>query len=194
MNHPNQEEWVSYLDDEISSEAKKRLSEHLTACPQCAAEIAGWERSIRKIQRLPFPKTEKALPTRRGAWTWAMPALKWGIAAAFVLAVGFAFGRLNMPDTAAIEDRVPKRVREQLNGELQGDVLAAANPKNREVKSLFQKQLRLEFDAALAQRMDAAMRADGILFRQLTKAVQQGREEDRQYLVSLVQQIQQQQN
>src|SRR5262245_11808841 len=135
MNHPNQEEWVSYLDGEISPEVKRRLSEHLMQCSQCAAEIDGWQRSIRKIQRLPFPRTEKALRARQTAWNWTMPALKWGIAAAFILVVGFAFGRLSSADANQIQNEVTKKVRQQIRTELEADLLAASGPRNREAQS-----------------------------------------------------------
>jgi hypothetical protein len=144
MNHPNHEEWLPFLDGEASPEAAKRLSEHLTACPQCAAEMEGRRRSIQKLRRLAWP------PPQHAERSWLKPAVKWGIAAALVLGTGFGLGRLSSPSVREIESDVSARVRGELRQELRADLLAAFAQDPQSAKDGFRRQLALEIRQASA--------------------------------------------
>ncbi|PYJ84083.1 MAG: hypothetical protein DME22_14045 [Verrucomicrobia bacterium] len=93
MNHPKREEWAPYLFDEATAEERRKLAAHLQNCPECAAEIAGWQRSLKTLDRWKLPAA------RARSSQWAGPVLKWGIAAALVLGAGFGLGRLSAPTT-----------------------------------------------------------------------------------------------
>jgi Putative zinc-finger len=145
MKHPNYEEWLPYLDGEASPETAKRLSEHLTACPQCAAEMAGRRRSIQKLQGLAWP------PRRRPARTRLTPVLEWGIAAVIVLGIGFGLGRLSTPDVNKMEVKVETQVREEVRQEMRSDLLAAFASDSKPVKDDFRRQLAQEIGQTTAK-------------------------------------------
>jgi hypothetical protein len=188
MNHPTQNEWLLYLDGEAAPEDVHRLLQHLEQCPMCAAEVAGWKRSVQKLQRLPLPASAQLGPDRRRDTLWAAAFLKWGLAAAIVLFVGFAFGRLSAMRTNALEQSVAAQVHEELRRELSADLLAALDPE-REAKDEFQKQLRLHVESALAKT--AAQNARQ--YRDLMQVVQQQRQQDQQRLKALIMDVRDQQ-
>ena len=128
MNHPKQNEWLLYLDGEASPEDVKRLLEHLGQCPMCAAEVAGWKRSVQKLQRLPCPAAGQGRPERRREPLRVSSFVKWGLAAAIVLCMGFAFGRLSALRAGSLTQTIAAQVREDLRSELRADLLAALDP------------------------------------------------------------------
>jgi hypothetical protein len=145
MNHPNHEEWLPFLDGEASPEAAKNLSEHLKACPQCAAEMAARRRSIQTLQRLAWPRQ------RHAPRNWVAPAVKWGLAAAIVLGLGFGLGRLSAPNAGEIKTEVATQVRDELRQEVRSDLLAAFAPDAQTAKDSFRRQLALEIGEASAK-------------------------------------------
>lgn len=90
MNHPKPEEWVSYVYGEATSAARRELSAHLAACPQCQEEIATWKRSLSRLDAWKLPKV-------RPASELLVPFLKWAAAAAIILAAGISLGRATAP-------------------------------------------------------------------------------------------------
>ena len=165
MNHPSHEEWLPYLEDEASPEMVKRISEHLKVCAPCAAEMEGRRRSLQKLQRLGWP------PQRRGARNWVSPTVKWGLAAALVLGIGFGWGRFSAPDALAIEKDVAMRVRGELRQEMRADLLAAYASDAQSAKDSFRRELGQEISVASAK----------------------GRKEERQALVEFLNRFEQKQ-
>jgi anti-sigma factor RsiW len=161
MNHLKPDEWLSYLDGEPSPEAAQRVGEHLKQCAQCAAELEGWRRSVQKLERLSFP-ARSALSAPRSAGFRAATAVKWGLAAGFVLLVGMALGRLTAPDAGTMKEAVAAQVRTELRGEMRADLLAAFGPEPGAMQG-FPKQLR--------------------------QAVQQQRDLDQRRLVALISEV-----
>src|SRR5580658_9964688 len=145
MNHPNHEEWLPFLDGEASPEAAKNLSEHLKVCPQCAAEMAARRRSIQTLQRLAWPRQ------RRAARNWVAPAVKWGLAAAIVLGLGFGLGRFSAPNAKALETEVAAQVRDELRQEVRSDLLASFASDTQTAKDSFQRQLAQKIGQASAK-------------------------------------------
>jgi hypothetical protein len=188
MNHPTQTEWLLYLDEDVSPEEKNRLAEHLKQCPMCAAEIAGWQRSAQKLQRMPFPEAEQS---RAGIRRQSLPVsslAKWGLAAAIVLFVGIAIGRSSALRSGPQAQAVAAQVRQELRQQLQEDLLAAVDPA-REAKDGFQKQLRANVEAALAH---AATQNTGA-YHDIMQAVQHQRQQDQQRFVALINDVREQQ-
>jgi anti-sigma factor RsiW len=185
MNHPKQNEWLLYLDGEASPEDVKRLLEHLGQCPMCAAEVAGWKRSVQKLQRLPCPAAGQGRPERRREPLRVSSFVKWGLAAAIVLCMGFAFGRLSALRAGSLTQTIAAQVREDLRRELRADLLAALDPE-REVKDGFQKQLRLNVESALAK-------TNARLYRHAMEVMQQQRREDQQGMLTLIKDVRDQQ-
>src|SRR5438445_4781096 len=126
MNHPKHEEWVLYLEGEGPADTRKDLARHLEQCPECAAEIGGWQRSIGRLKNLPLPQYHGTDEHRTTRQRWIIPALQWGIAAAIVLCVGFTLGRLSSRNPADADNRIAAKVREQLREEIKGNMIQAA--------------------------------------------------------------------
>jgi hypothetical protein len=85
MNHPNREEWMSFLYEDIDASEKNRLSTHLDSCDACRRQIAAWRGTMASLN----------------AWSVAAPAprdasrkswFRWAAAAAVFLAVGIGIG------------------------------------------------------------------------------------------------------
>ncbi|HEX3797113.1 MAG TPA: zf-HC2 domain-containing protein [Verrucomicrobiae bacterium] len=93
MKHPRNEEWMEFLYGESSPEEAARLAGHLKQCGQCRAEVQRWERTR---QTLDLGKVEMPKVRARAVAPW----LKWGMAAGFMLAIGFAVGREISPGAA----------------------------------------------------------------------------------------------
>ena len=185
MNHPTQNEWLLYVDGDATPENVARLREHLEQCPICASEVAGWKRSAQKLKRMPFPASSRIRRDRNPDPRWVSTYLKWGIAAAIVLFVGFAFGRLSATRTHVLEQTVAAQVREELMGEFRADLLSALDP-DQEARDGFQKQLRLRVQNALS-------RANASMSRDLMQVVQQQRQQDQQRVLMLVKDVREQQ-
>ncbi|HKS37180.1 MAG TPA: zf-HC2 domain-containing protein [Verrucomicrobiae bacterium] len=171
MNHPKHEEWVPYLDGEASPETQKRLSVHLQSCPECAAEVAGWQRSIGRLDRWKLP------PLRRSRPEWLEPALKWGIAAALVLGMGFGIGRWSATahDTAGL--------REELQAAL------AAN--RAQISNELQAQLTNASSQALAGAAEVSSVESRRLFGEFVKVLNEARAEDQQTMLAQLDRLQQ---
>jgi negative regulator of sigma E activity len=161
MSHPNHEEWLPYLEGEASPEAAKKLSEHLKACPQCAAEMEARRRTIQKLQRLAWPQSRRATPS------WIAPALKWGVAAAVVLGIGFGFGRLSAPNARQMETEVATQVRGELRQEMRSDLLAAFGSDSQTGKDNFRRQLAQEIEQCSAKGRAEERQALTELFNRL---------------------------
>jgi len=86
LKHPNSSEWMSFLYGECAPERRHELDAHLAACPACAGQVQTWRSSMNALDDWPLPAK------RHGRRQW-VPALKWAVAAAIVLAVGIGIGR-----------------------------------------------------------------------------------------------------
>jgi hypothetical protein len=87
MKHPNREEWMSFLYDELESEPRQALEGHLKECPACSASLAQWRDTTRQLSAYKI-----AAGSRQVRRSWAGPTLA-AAAAAVVLFAGFAWGR-----------------------------------------------------------------------------------------------------
>ncbi|MDB6021401.1 MAG: putative transrane anti-sigma factor [Pedosphaera sp.] len=112
LNHPQREEWMAWLYGEVSRREKTALAAHLSTCSACRAEVQRWQSAM---QALDAGKTESFRPPARAP----QPLLKWAVAAAFVLAVGFGAGWLASPATADT-----RALRASLKSELRSELLA----------------------------------------------------------------------
>ena len=94
MNHPKREEWVPYLFGETSSSASRHLKAHLQTCPECREVVENWKSSVGRLDAWKLPAVALAHEPLR-----FQPFLKWAAAAALVLFVGFAIGRVTSTKT-----------------------------------------------------------------------------------------------
>jgi hypothetical protein len=134
---------------------------------------------------MPFPSTAQLLLNRRRDTVRTSGFLKWGLAAAIVLLVGFAFGRVSAMHTQVLEQTVAAQVHEKLMGEIRADLLSAFDPE-REARDGFQQQLRVRVQNALSK-------ANASMYRDLIQVVQQQRQQDQQHVLMLVKEVREQQ-
>jgi hypothetical protein len=113
MNHPKPEEWVPYLYGGMTPNAGRELKSHLKDCPECRVKIQTWQHTIKRLDAWKLPRARTSV--ERFA-----PALKWAAAAALVLAVGFALGRLSGGQGMA--EQVRARLEPELRKALQPEM------------------------------------------------------------------------
>ena len=90
VNHPSAAEWMAYLYDEIAPERKRELHVHLAQCAACGEQLNQWRAGLVALDDWKLP----ALPRKASAWQ-PVTMLKWAAAAAVVLCVSFAVGRVS---------------------------------------------------------------------------------------------------
>jgi electron transfer flavoprotein alpha subunit len=120
MNHPTNDNWVSYLYDEATAEQRANLTAHLRACPECRAKVDEWQ-SARK--GLDAWRVRTARRTARAADRGAglvQPLLKWAAAAVIMVGMGFIAGRLAQAsvDVEKVRAAIEPELRQQLRQEL----------------------------------------------------------------------------
>jgi len=169
MNHPKREEWTPYLFGEATPEARHKLAKHLQDCPDCAAEIAGWRRSLNQLDLWKLPRR----PARSAHGATAL--LKWGVAAALALGAGVGLGRWSAPavDSNALQTRIEASVKSSLALERQG-------------------QFNADLQSALAGAVDASAAETQRQLGELVQALNRAREEDRQITFSWIDNVRKQ--
>jgi anti-sigma factor RsiW len=176
MKHPSHEEWVPYVFGEATPDARKRLSAHLDACPECQAEIAGWQRSLKKLDGWKLPR-----PSRSQVET-AQPLLRWAMAALIVLGVGFGLGRFFTPsDTESSRASLEASVRTSLSAELQSALDQVRMQSTHAIAAA---------EARLATASETEVRR---LARGLMEAMNSARQEDRRTTQAMLETLQRQQ-
>ena len=187
MNHPKREEWAPYLFGEATAEARQKLAAHLQNCPECASEIAGWQRSLKALDRWKLPAA------RARSSQWAGPVLKWSIAAALVLGAGFGLGRLSAPTTvylnamraqteATIKSSLASEIRKQFNADVQAALAAT--------RSQITNELRAQLNMMLTEAANASATETRRQLNEFVQAVHAAREEDRHAISASLEQIQ----
>jgi hypothetical protein len=144
MEHPTYEQLLAYLEGTSPIELPNKIAEHLENCPECAAELAGWQRTIQKLEKCEWPKAQPAHTE--------FPAivLKWAaVAAVLMMGIGFGLGRLSEPGAAGLKQSIASEVRKQVQDELKADVLAAFAPGDPVGTNSFQQQLHRQLIAAM---------------------------------------------
>jgi Putative zinc-finger len=155
MKHPNSQELALYVSNEVTPEERHRLAGHLRECAPCAADVAALERTARRLSEWQFP----ALPATQHVWS--VPVLKWGIAAALVLGIGFAFGRYSTPqlvDSAQLRVDVERSVKASLAADLRG-ALEKADAQSQTALAALEARLGKAADEKTTQLVDNVVAA-----------------------------------
>lgn len=114
MKHPNQEQWMDYLYQELPADQRPELDQHLAACEECRAQVDEWRESMSAMDTWKLP----AAPARPRQ-SVARPWWQWAAAAAVVLGVGFGLGRFAtpQPDLQALARQMEPQLRQQMKQE-----------------------------------------------------------------------------
>ncbi len=121
MNHPQHEQWMAFLYGELPPSEAANLNAHLAACPECERQVAAWRKTMTTLNAWP----DATAPRR---FKMAEPVLKWGLAAAVVLTLGFGAGRLSAPASPspeALRAALRPALRQEIQNELKAGVEAA---------------------------------------------------------------------
>jgi hypothetical protein len=152
MEHPTHEQLLSLLEGTEPDGIDKTLQQHVDTCPQCAAEVAGWQRTIRRLEGYAWPTPQEIRPVFKATM------LKWAAAAMFILGIGFGLGRLSQPSGESLKQIVAIQVKQQVQDELKADLLAAFARSGSKTSDPFRQQLRREVTAALQRKEEESQR------------------------------------
>lgn len=172
MKHPNRDEWAPYVCGEANAAETRRLEAHLENCGECAAEIAGWQRSLKMLDRWSVASAPRARNI-------VAPVFRWAVAAAIVLAAGVALGRMTGPNAQALRADVEASVRsalvadfQQALGRSEARAAALAQQNSRDLLQSFSETLeaaRTEDREALAASLQEHQRTTEARFVNLRR-------------------------
>jgi anti-sigma factor RsiW len=193
MKHPPREEWMSFLYGESGPETRPQFEAHLRDCAECQATVAGWRKTMRELDtfKLPAPSKSAARPT------FTPGLVKWGVAALFVVGLGFALGagrfyRLGQFDAQKLRAEVTDEVREKLREEMQTDLRAMVASSDADATNAFRRELRAAFNEWADRHQAGAQAETERLVAGLTQLVASGRAQDRQTMLALLRSLEQQ--
>jgi mannitol/fructose-specific phosphotransferase system IIA component len=86
---------MAFLYGELEAPRRRELGAHLERCPECSAQVKAWRASK-------YDLDEWKLPFRRAAGRAWVPVVRWAAAAAVVLGMGIAVGRLMSPSAGEV--------------------------------------------------------------------------------------------
>ena len=177
MNHPTHEQLLSYLEGN-----QPDLCEHIENCAQCAAELAGWKKTVRDLERFDWPHTGKTESI------WCSEKWKWAaaVAAMVLLWLGFAFGRLTVSSQS--REKVVAEIRREVGDQLRADLLAAATSDNQQPLTPFQAKMRAKFEVLASLSNGEKLGA----LEDFARSLQQKQDADQKSLLALLAQSQQQ--
>jgi anti-sigma factor RsiW len=178
MNHPNQEEWMSYLYGELPRADKLALAAHLKRCPPCEAQLAQWQATMTNLNAWEHLPVRTAVPAA-GRFAGFQPALKWAVAAAIVLGLGFGLGRISSLASGNVET-----LRTSLRTEFSRQLESA----RAELAGDFQRQQTNALNQLLAASASAKAET-GQLVSELAASVEEKRVLDSEAIAAALQQL-----
>ena len=163
MNHPTRGEWVEYIYEELEPPEQERLAGHLEACAECRRAVEDWQAVMGGLDawELKEPaRTVRVLPR----------LVRWAVAAAVLIAVGYGIGRLGGPDVAALRAELEPAIREAVLQEVEQRWQASL--------ALSEARLRAEMDEKAVEAASAASSAAAGLITEYAQALDSVRRSD----------------
>lgn len=147
QTHPAPETWADYLYGELPPAARAAVDDHVRACPACQHQLSAWRETQGALDAWKVPASARR--------TDAFPrAARWAVAAAAVLGLGWAGGRLSLPappDPAQLRAAMAPALKQELRQEFQAELAAAIKNSNQRTDSKL---------VALAEAWDTARAED----------------------------------
>jgi hypothetical protein len=163
VNHPSAAEWMAYLYDEIAPERKRELHAHIAQCAACGEQLNQWRAGLVALDDWKLP----ALPRKASAWQPAT-MLKWAVAAAVVLCVGFAVGRVNSSNAREVAElktavaQLTEKVADQPAGDANNQSIAITQQTRDELL-----QLLADYSKLNEERRTEDRRVVGLALREM---------------------------
>ncbi len=168
MEHPTDQQWMDLLYGELAPEERRALEEHLTECPACRGRMDAWRGvtaaldSWRLPARLPRPRRAARL-------------LRWAVAAALLVGLGFAFARIGID-------------RDALRAELRAEWRQELAEARAEIEGRLEKKLRTEIDQVALETFNASSALTSRRLEELADWLHSARRSDLYTLASLTEQ------
>jgi len=174
MSHPSREEWMDYLYGELDAARQDGMTGHLDGCEDCRKALSSWRAVMEALDSWKVRQPLwRAAPTRR--------ALRWAAAAALLLALGYALGRLSAPprvDIAALANRLEPALRKTLSQDMESRCQAAMAAAQDELRQEMLVQVRAEMKDQAAATLEAATSATSSLLAEYAQSLESARRTD----------------
>jgi hypothetical protein len=184
VNHPGTEEWISYLYGETPRASKASLTAHLKTCVTCRNTLAPWQAA-----QACLAQWQLGAPCAHRRFAWALPALKWALAALVVLGLGYAIGRVSGMRTDALEPALRASlvdaVKQQVRDEIRADWQAVLANSPDAVNTDFRRQLRSDLDQWSARTVAASRAESQHLLLGFADTYSANRQQDHQTFLTL---------
>ena len=126
MNHPNTDELMGFLYDELETPRSGEVRAHIATCDECRKRVSGWRGVRGELDAWELPGRLREPVAAGFSRPFLQPLLKWAVAAAVLLGGGYALARYGQEPPAAVDT---SQLRAQLTSEIRSEVgreLAAA--------------------------------------------------------------------
>jgi hypothetical protein len=187
---------MSYLYDELPRSAGAPIAAHLRSCQKCRDQVTQWQGARKRLTHWKL----NVAPTEANT-TRAWPVLKWGLAAAVVLGLGFSLGRLSAPvvDPAAIRVAVEQslrtsltaQVKQQIQDELRSDLRAAVRGRPESLNTDFRRDLRAGLDEWKELTLASANAESQKLLLDFNDGYRANRQQDHKAILTLFDRLEQ---
>lgn len=159
MNHPTREEWMSYLYDDLPSSTQASLTQHLESCAPCQKSLDEWQNVRRSLDSWRLPKRSLSIQ-------FLQSVLKWGMAAAFAVALGYGLGRFSVPavHVETLRAGIENSLRDSIETEVQARVQQRLSDEFKATLAAVQTQLIERMDTLAAKTFtESADQMQGLL-------------------------------
>lgn len=171
MNHPTNEEWMSFLYAEVNGAERARLAGHLQGCATCQVKVTEWRAAQKSLEG--WKLQPRGAARKASVPVFARPILKWAAAAVLFAGIGFGAGRFSM--LAAVN---PQKVRAAIEPELR-----------RQLREELAQTMREELDKSAAATLSASREQTREMLTAYGQKIESARAEDNKVISAALDQL-----